>query len=410
MLVEGFRLARNISAFTDHSQNYWQLASIQAASIGLPVLVSGGRLAEHLSMGAAISSIIIGNLLLWAIGLVMISLAITDRSNAIEMVKKYLGKTGALLSSIFLVIAFLSWYVLQIKSSIVAINQLVPLEEDALRWGAVLGLFVALLSIGGIYFIKKLSVISLPFLFLTMIYLCWRSVGYFRIDFSWEFSFTGTIAVLSLNFGGMVNLPTFFRHSRSRIDSYFGLSLTIFLYILFQLISVMVDFPQLSHIHSESLFHLFVWLLFILVALCVVNLVNIYFASAGWEMIFPHRKSSREYVVVGLLGTTAYTFLQLSQPMQYLENMASNFIASLGLVLVLAFVMRLVLKNRPNGAGQYVNIGCWIFGGILGTAVYSHGEFAGAHGMILSMTASLIAYLCVIFVEETVWAVRKLSG
>jgi uncharacterized membrane protein YfcA len=138
-----------------------------------------------------------------------------------------------------------------------------------------------------------------------------------------------------------------------------------------------------------------------------VNLVNIYFASAGWEMILPHRRSAKEYAIVGLLGTMAYTFLQISAPMEFLENMADNFIGSLGVVLLMAFLVKMVVRHRPRPGEQWVNVGCWLFGGTVGTVMgVSDGD--AARVLIASICASAVAFLVVVFVEEGIWSFRKI--
>ena len=50
-------------------------------------------------------------------------MAAPNRDNAIENVERYLGKTGGIFAAIFLIIAFLSWYILQISSAVVALGQ-----------------------------------------------------------------------------------------------------------------------------------------------------------------------------------------------------------------------------------------------------------------------------------------------
>src|SRR3990172_12081640 len=114
-------------SFPDHNQNYWQLGCIQASASGLPVIFIGGTIASHLGVGSAISYVIIGNLLLWMIGLTIISMDAPARPNALELVKSYLGTIGGVLAALFLIIAFLSWYTLQLHSATIAMNQLLYL-------------------------------------------------------------------------------------------------------------------------------------------------------------------------------------------------------------------------------------------------------------------------------------------
>ena len=72
----------------DIQQNFWTLASIQSASIVIWGMVLGWHLAKDYSPNIAIGSICVGNLLLWFIGIGIISMASKDRSNSIENIGK----------------------------------------------------------------------------------------------------------------------------------------------------------------------------------------------------------------------------------------------------------------------------------------------------------------------------------
>lgn len=50
--------------FPDTGKNYWQLATIQAAALGLQGMMVGSVLATQYGAGVAITSICIGNLVL----------------------------------------------------------------------------------------------------------------------------------------------------------------------------------------------------------------------------------------------------------------------------------------------------------------------------------------------------------
>ena len=397
-----------VQSFPDHHQNYWQLASIQSAAMGLPVILSGGELSSKFGAGSAIISIIIGNLILWMIGFTIISMAAPSRDNAIENVQRFLGKIGGVFAAIFLIVAFLSWYILQISSAVTTVHMVGGFEGSALRLGATLGFLTALLSIGGIRFIKHFCVVAFPLLLLFAGYLASVSDYTFQMNASWSLSFLGIIAVTAVTLPGIVNLPTFFRHSRSKADSYLGLSLMILFTMGFQIFSIVVGYSDPSSIHANGSFNQWMLIAFTLLALISVNLVNIYFASAGWEMIVPQRRSTKEYVIVGLMGTMAFTFLQISKPMEFLEEMADNFIASLGIVLLLAFLVKIIVKHRVRPNEKAVNVACWLFGGTVATIMQALDLGEPSRMLVIAIGASSILFLSIIFIEETTWAIRKL--
>ncbi len=395
-------------SFQDHHQNFWQLASIQSAATGIPVIIIGGQIAANYGNGAAITSVIIGNLILWMIGLGIVSMATPGRDNALENVGRYLGKAGSISAAFFLMVAFLSWYILQLHSANITLTRLLLHREDPLRFGAALGAFIALLSIGGIQLIKKYCVIIFPLLLGFVIYSIIIFIPSFHLNSIWDFSFLGIVSTISITLPGIVNLPTFFRHSRSRFDSYLGLSLMIFFTMLLQIYTIISGFNNIASVSSDSFIYAIFLSAFIFFSLISVNLVNIYFASAGWEMIFPHRKSHKDLVIVGLFGTLAYTFFQISGPMQFFLNMAENFIASLGIVLLMSFLMKTFAQHRPRPLEKLFNFSCWFFGAILGTVLSSKTDFGISNALIISFSASCIAYISIVYVEETLWSIKKI--
>jgi len=400
------------SSFPDQDQNFWQLASIQSSATGIPVMIIGGHVAAKFGVATGITSVIVGNLILWIIGMVIISMAAPEKDNALQNVMHYLGKVGSISGAIFLLLAFLSWYILELNSANIAISRLLSHEETSLRLGAGLGAFIALLSIGGIRLIKKYCTFIFPFLLLFSIFSIIYHFSIVKTNFVWNFSTLGIFAVISINLARFVNLPTFFRHSRSLLDSYLGLSLMIFFTMFFQISMILVGygigFHDVASISANSMIYSYFLIAFIILILIAMNLVNIYFASASWEIIFPHRKSNIEFVIIGLLGTLAYTFIQIATPMQFILSIAYNFIASLGIVLLLAFLIKTFEQHRPRPYEKVINLSCWFFGAIMGTLYTWKGSIDSTKTLIISICATTLAFLFIFYLEETIWSVRKI--
>jgi hypothetical protein len=85
-----------------HNQNFYQLAAIQSVSLGLPAFITGKFLAHSLGTGVAICSIFVGNIILWLVGLTVISTIYQERTNAIQNINGYIGKVGGLLFALIL--------------------------------------------------------------------------------------------------------------------------------------------------------------------------------------------------------------------------------------------------------------------------------------------------------------------
>ena len=87
--------------------NYWHLGSILGSSLGLPAIIIGGHVSSLYGVEAGITSVFIGNIVLWAIGMGIISMGKSE-NHTIQNVINYLGRGGGVLVSVVIIISFLS--------------------------------------------------------------------------------------------------------------------------------------------------------------------------------------------------------------------------------------------------------------------------------------------------------------
>lgn len=403
----------------DNDQTFWQLALIQTSSLGLGIIVVGAELAEKYGQGTAFTSILIGNLIWWSIGLAIIGMSFDRRKNAIQTISNYLGRSGAVLASIIVVGAFLIWFSLQIQFAVTTIGPLSPVISEkipdiSLRIGAALGLFISLISIGGIRIIKWICIIAAPFLFFYCLYFSFN-FGVIKSPItSWIPSFSAIVTTLSVILPGIVNIPTFFRHSKSKNHSILGLSLMLIFVVCFQLMGVAFDFSTqmsvvLAKLHPQ---HVYLYSIcvtaFIIISLVCVNLVNIYFASAGWELILPKRIGPKEYTIAGLVGTAIYTFIQAPIPMLFLETLMTDWITNLSVVLLIDFLIKSIVTHRIRPFEQFISFLCWVISGIVSIITlikYSENETLS---MITGICTVLILFLVILLFEETAWSINSI--
>jgi purine-cytosine permease-like protein len=392
--------------FQYDNQNYFQLASIQSVSLGYSVINIGDLLAQKYGAGTAILSIIIGNLLLWLIAIGIISSTERAKSNAIENFKSYVGKYGAICTAVILMFAFINWYALQINSSISALNNLYHLEKDVIiRAGAALGLLSALFSIGGIRLLKWITVCSLPILLSFHMYGILSSDVSIPIKNTWSLSFPAILFSVLALLPGVINFPTFFRHSRSKAHSYFALTILTILITFFEISTIWVKFSNFPAEHL--LFNTFMAGFVIILSLTCANLLNIYLASAVWETVVPRFSATKGYAIIGLAGTLTYTFVQISSPVQFLEDLSNAYIACLGIILLMAFILKIIVKHRPRPFEKGINMTSWVFGCMISTLYEINYPLEGVDALLAGVKASVLFFVCVLFVEETVWATRK---
>lgn len=375
----------------------------------------GSQLAKEFGAGTAICSILMGNLILWIVAISIITMSIQDRSNAIENVQNYLGKYGALFMGIILIGAFISWYVLQINTSIPTITHYFAIENKGIivRIGAGLGFLIALLSVGGIKWIKWLTIVCLPFEFIYYLYAITRSDFSVSTIDSWGISLSATITAIFILLPGVVNMPTFFRHGHSRADCYLALTLMTLLISFFEISTIWMQFADSTSIiflDSKSSVFSIATIGFIILTLICTNLLNIYFASACWEYFVPRFEGAKGYAIIGLIGTATYTFIQIYSPIRFLEDLANYYIACIGIVLLIASLVRTIVRHRPREFEKEINGFCWLIGCVIATIVRLRNIHEEIDPVLVGSISTALAFLCIFFIEEIVWSIKKLKS
>nr|NGX46994.1 hypothetical protein [Chlamydiota bacterium] len=319
------RCIPRVFSFQDKNQSFWQLASIQSAQLGLPGIAIGALFVNKYGFGTTLLSIFCGNLVLWAVGLSVVSISVQDRINTIQIVNRYLGKISGIIASLVLLFSILNWYSIQINSAVFKLNSLLNFDRNnvldmLIRTGAILGLITALISYGGIRFIKWIAIVLLPLFFIYTITVVINSSISIPVETAWELSPVVIISTVLLSLPGVINFPTFFRHSRSKADSFLALAIITIFVTFFQSASMwmFIAYPSELNLASQiNIFLIVASVLFIILSLILVNLVNIYFASVAWENIFGPIEGSKEYVIIGLAGTLMFILFQIYQPMKF---------------------------------------------------------------------------------------------
>jgi len=391
--------------------SFWQLACINGSYVGLPGIFLGGVLSQDVGPLAAITSIIIGNFLLWIIGLGIISMAYRGQ-HAIENIKNYLGKSTSYFAALIWVLSFTTWYTLQIKGATQGFENVYPTSkpEQIVVLGVILGVATSLISLGGIRLIQRMCVIGLPLMACYLIYVFATSSHTIQYD-GLAISISKILTVILFWLTATVNLPTIFRYSRSNEDSVLGLSIATMIRIFFQLSGIFVG---VSNFTSHS--NLIIFALFILISFVLSNLLNIYFASAVWDTIFSKYISKLKYVFIGFFGSVAYVIFyfanyiyDISYSMEFIELLLLSFISSLGCILLIGFMIHLVVRHRPNPFEKLWCSFCWLIGCSTSFYYQFHSNIESNIPLIKGIVASILSFLVILFIEETVWSVRHVQ-
>lgn len=399
-----------------NSQNYWQLALIQSAAFGFPVLLVGTYLGKRDGLGSALISIWIGNLINWIVAIASIAMTMNARENAIGNFKEYLGKYTGIVSGIVLSFAFLLWYPIQLKDSIKSIEHMFPSGLQGyqnLSIGIGLGLFIALLAKGGIRLIKYFNVIAFLILIIILVYAVFKNPSHQTLQYSWGISISGITMVSATWLVGAVNLPTFFRHARSPADGYLGLSLLVFLTMCIETLGIFLEGSGKGVIFPlDTQYHLFLKLMdfaFVALSLICVNLVNIYFSSAAWDSLIPGKQNSWRFTILGVLGTMVLIPLHRISDLNALESLFSTYIALLGIVICMGYFIRLLTHHRPRIFERGINSFCWIVSCVIAIVFFkSNSEFPTTALLSKSIAFSIFVFILAFFFEECVWSFRRI--
>lgn len=391
--------------FHSDNQSFWELASIPCASTGIS-LIKSAELSQIYGIKTAALSILIANLILWLIAVAMISINKDTKNTTIDNINFYLGRFGGLLASLILLFTFLEWYALQINLSMSATNSITHFENELtldliLRLGATLGLLSALLSTGGIKILKKLSVFFLPLLIAYFIYQMVTFKGVLP-ESEWKVSFFIIVSIIPVNLPGVINFPTLFRHSKSKAHSFLALTM----------ITIIISFFEIGSLWVKSstpggAFDIGLTIFVIFSAVIISNMLNVYFASACWEMIVPKFESGKGFAIIGLLGTLIYTFIQISGPVLFLQDLTNSYVACVGVSLILGYLARMIVNHRPRTFEKLINLASWLFGCVVATVAELDPALKGVPALLNGISASALFFLGVFFIEEIIWAIRK---
>ncbi|MEN9343998.1 MAG: hypothetical protein RLZZ453_785 [Chlamydiota bacterium] len=373
--------------YLSNNQSVASLATIPAAAIGIPHLFTGPHLANAYGAGTAICSLLVGNLVLWLIAISVIAMMEQQNINAITNIKKYLGFVGSILSAIIFLVGFINWYAFELDLSINLIT-----APHSLRLGAGLGLFCALLSIGGLSLLKTLSKIALPFFIAIQVYLTFTSSQHIKLTETWSLSFPAVIQSVLPLFPIVMMLPTLFRYAKSSQHAYLAATLFILLSAFFGVSSIWCNYDYFKET-------IFLGVFFILLKTTCCNLFNIYLASACWETIIPKSNAAKEHTIIGLCGTLLYTFIQITHPTRIISHAIDGYLASLGGILLIAYLSRALIRHRPKPFEKAISITSWL----VGCAIASYHPSAPS----IAMLTGIIFFLCILFIEENVWAIRN---
>ncbi len=86
--------------------------------------------------------------------------------------------------------------------------------------------------------------------------------------------------------------------------------------------------------------------------------------------------------------------------------MLSSYIANLAIVLIVSYIINLAIKSRVE---KSLNALCWLCGCVASTIAQKHNPAQPIQYTLFGISATLIAFLFVLFVKESIWAIQNLN-
>jgi purine-cytosine permease-like protein len=401
----------------DSHQNALHLSMIQLVGmISLPVVSTSVLLLTELNFYSALLAILLGNFLLFFIRLGILSMSFVKKQSALDIAKEYLGSVGGYFIAILLLLATIAWFVVQTTLATNTLVFLLPVYEGAdinifMQYSVVLGVLSTLLCMEGMIVLRYLSIIAFPILLVTFAIIVYVGAPSFSLPPLQTLSFSGITLVLATSLGVSVDLPTFFRHSKSWKDSFNAL-------IIIQIVSIILGVaglylstiisPWFGIKESNPLILASTLLrasLIILTFISVIaaNVANVYSASVAWELVAPILAGRKEYLILGLGLTVIFILITNILSLDSLLTLTDTSLVNLCLVLVITYTLLLLLRRPLTLSDKIGAFTGWLLSTILNTYQYLHSP-TSHHA---TLPAALALILLSSLISATIGTLKK---
>lgn len=360
------------SNFPDGQQTWWQLAAIQITGFtSLPILASSVLIIQQNTLFNAILTLTIGNLILWAIRLGIVYMSYDGRKSTLDIAHEYLGRTAAFLIGLLLLAATLAWFFVETTLASDALCRLLSIDEGKdinqfIQIGVLLGVCSTIICMDGMVVLRWFATLCLPVLFIALVCVIFSSNYELPLPANRSLNLSGLSIFLATNLGVSVDLPTFFRHSRSLKSSLTALAAIQIIGFgigiggLF-LGSIIVPWSGIASTDFHSVSTILKSSLIVLVFLSVIstNASSIYSASIGWELVAPIFAGIKEYLIIGLGSTIIFVLATDVFSLDFLEKATGCSLVNLCVILAIAFLIR-IKSGHSSRYQQVTYFAAWL--------------------------------------------------
>ena len=394
----------------DRHQNFWELASIQLAGFtSLPMIATSILLLSKYNFISALITLILGNFVLFGIRYVFVKMIGGERKSTLDLARDYVGYSGGYVVAVLLLLSTVAWFVTQTTLASNSLEFLVPIREGAniseyIQIAAFLGIVSTLLCMEGIVVLKWISVIVFPITIICLFGIFFAAPpANFPIEYT-GISLSGLPFVIGTSLGVTADLPTFFRHSRSKKDSFYALvaiqivSLVLSITALY-LVNIVKPWFGIQENNSAILSNFTLrtlLLIHIFVSTIAANVANVYSASVAWELIAPKLAGRKEYLILGLGLTTIFILITNIFSLDVLVDVTDGGLVNLSIILLIAFFIKILSKRSPDFWDKVFYFAAWFLSSLINILQRSELIFTGQNAFLLGV----ISMICVLIVTS----------
>ena len=397
----------------DTQQTFWQLSVIQLSGwISLPILAASIIILQTNSFLGSVLTIIVGNAILWFLRLAIVMMSHKKRQSTLDVARDYLGKKGSYFIGVLLVASTLAWFVAQTTAASSALTRLISINESPdidqfIQMSVFLGIVSTFLCMEGMKLLRKVATICFPFLIVAFFIVLFTLPAKSLEGNGNPTSLAGLTLVLANNLGITSDLPTFFRHSRSLVDSIKGLTIVQVVSVglgicslyFGSILNLGFNIDDQAVLSSGNNLLRIGLIVFVFFSVICANVANVYSASVGWEVIAPKALVGRkEYLIIGLGLTTIFILVSKVISTDYLLEVSDSSLVNLCIVLIMGYLFSRSVGRSPSPIEQV-----FYFLGWLVSTIVNAFQYAGILVLAISPFLTGLAIVMLIVGISLVW-------
>ncbi len=338
-------------------------------AICLPVIMAGHALCQNFGVVSALVAVLIGNTILLFMALATARMSFESGLTTTDNAKAFFGTLGTRCFAMALITAKTCWIAIQLGLMALSLKTLLPETIPEYIVPIVLGALVIGISMQGIKLLSTLTTFSLPMLVVTMAYAVYSTSGTETVPRETSFTFEGISLAMATAISAVVDMPTYFRHAKTKLDGTIAAALFIGLSVpLIEGVGIYLchKHPGITVIDTLNQVDSPIWNIWVTIFLVLAgwstNNSNLYSASAGLGTLIPNVSEKIRTLLIGLIGI-CLSLCGILQSFTFVLQLLGVMVASMGCVILTRYILN--QAHRLNGTNP-INLVLWGFGAIVG--------------------------------------------